>query len=189
MTPRWSKRNRLLAIAASVLAIFMVVAMTVGWSGNEVCRRCGRELHYAEWRLGLDGPVVHRVSRKETETPISQALTPLLEGRRCSHDWCFAAGGNYTVVFSKSCAIGGGRHLWQAVRSTNAAEFLKELGRSKETNSLWRWRDRLLDPKQSLDAVMAIASGEDNREEAQTWPVTAEALFREVRELQPAERQ
>jgi hypothetical protein len=185
MASRWSKRNRLLVIAAGALAGFVAVATTVGWSGNEVCRRCGRELHYREWRLGLGGPVVHRVSRNETETPISKVLTPLFEGQRCSHEWCFAAGGNYTVVFfSKSCAIGGGRHLWQAVRSTNVAAFLEELGKSSETNSLWRWRDRLLDPKQSRIAVIAVASSGDDRDEGQAWPVAAEATFQD---LQPTE--
>jgi hypothetical protein len=189
MKLRWSKRNRLLAIAASALAIFMVVAMTVGWSGTEVCRRCGRELHYAEWRLGLDGPVVHRVSRNETETPFSKALTPLLESQPCLNEWCFATGGNYTVVFfSKSCAIGHGRHLLQAIRSTNVAAFLQQLGKSAETNSLWRWRDRLLDPEHSRTAAMAVANAEDDRDEGQTWPMAAEAFFREMRGLQPAER-
>lgn len=176
MRPLRSKRNRLLVIAAGALAAFLVVALTVGWSGNEVCRRCGRELHYREWRLGLDGPVIRRVARSETETPISKVLTPLVGGQRCSHEWFFAAGGNYTVVFfSKSCAIGPGRHLWRAVQSTNVATFLEELGRSKGTNSLWRWRNRLFDPKQSQDAVIAVAIAEDNRDETLTWAAAAEA--------------
>jgi hypothetical protein len=176
-------------LACSGLAVGVVLAACV-WPGRygyrSVCSVCGLEQWNSEVRLGpLEVPWGMLSSDETNAVSVILMNHPLISGHQ--HDWIFASGsGGGGIWFSKGA--GRGRHLWQAVRSTNAAEFLKELGRSKETNSLWRWRDRLLDPKQSLDAVMAIASGEDNREEAQTWPVAAEAFFREVRELQPAER-
>lgn len=173
-------------LACSGLAFGLVLTACL-WPGrfaySSVCSLCGLESRNSEIHLGLFETQFAPTQQLETNA-ISNVLLSRRELLNHQHAWVFAAGGGAGI----KCAIGHGRHLRQAVRSTNVAAFLQQLGKSSETNSLWRWRDRLLDPEQSRDAVMAVANAEDDRDEAQTWPMAAEAIFRELRKLQPAGR-
>ena len=169
-------------LTCSGLALGLVLVACV-WPGrfgySSVCSLCGLESRNTEIHFGLFETRFAPTQQLETNA-MAAVLLNRPELLNHQHTWVFATGGGAGV----KCAIGHGRHLWQAVHSTTVATFLEVLGSAKETNSLWRWRDRLLDPKQSRTAVSAIEYAGEDRKEAQSWPMAAEATFRE---LQPTE--
>ena len=157
------------------LAVGFVLAVCV-WPGRfgyrSVCSLCGLEVRNTEIHFGLFETGIGKTWAYETNSVAAVLMeSPSVSGHQ--HAWVFAAGGGAGV----KCAIGDGRHLWQAVRSTNVAAFLGELARSDVTPSVLRWRDRFLNPKQSRDAMFAVMSAENERGEGEPLVRAAEEEF------------
>lgn len=174
--PFWRFRRRTLLIVGCALVLGLLVSFTTGFSGSEVCGNCGKRREYRKVRLGLSGPPILTVSQKESDSLLSRFFA--VETPKCSHRWLFAAGGNYGVVLpARSCAIGSGRHLWKAIEATNVVVFLTDLRKQTNTVAIETWRSRLLDPKRSLDAVLAIGADDSLSEDLSARLEQAEEMF------------
>lgn len=166
-------------LTACSLAHGFVVALWI-WPGRygqrSVCSRCGLERWESEIHFGQLKTSLGRAFQDETNAVSAMLMNhPIISGHQ--HDWIGASGsGGGGIWFSKG--VGPGRHLWQAVRSTNVANFLAELASARDTNSLLVWRDRLLNPRQSQDAWFAILTAENERSGGRTLVEAAEEEFR-----------
>ncbi len=164
------------------IAVGLAVAACV-WPGRygatSVCSRCGLEHWESEIHFGTLKTSLGKISKDRTNAVSAMLMNhPMISGHQ--HDWIGAAGsGGGGIWFSKG--VGPGRHLWQAIRSTNVASFLGELASARDANSLLVWRDRLLNPKQSQDAWFAILIAENERASGRTLVEAAEEEFRNSR--------
>ena len=125
---------------ASVLAWF-----TGGFfDETQICTHCGaiRQEHRVLWMP----------FRKTQQTPLSIYLNSLPGSTPESHQWMFVGGHGGPI----RCALGSGRELLRPIKSPEVVESLKAIRKHRGDAVAGEWTDRILDPKSTTDAWMAL---------------------------------
>lgn len=135
------------------------------FGGREVCTRCGR--------VEVTSRTYWIPSRRVEETVLSRFHDKLAAGKEHEHQWLFAHGSGGVVT----CALGVGGDLTASVRSEEAVQGLEEIRNHHGDAAAKHWLDRLLDPKHTRDADVALWSLTDDLDDFDTAYEEAEVEF------------
>jgi hypothetical protein len=163
--PKWFPKG--LGVVFMFAAVFVLFQFC--FSYVSVCTECGAEEHTQEWKLpGTDWTVFKQSSVHATSLSRYLASSGLVATH--THKWLFAAGGGNGVT----CAIGEGRHLWQAIRQPNSAGLLESIRTYDGPEAALKFLRLELDPAVSRRGpLMMIVSyptnGFSNKEQYHAW--------------------
>jgi hypothetical protein len=111
---------------------------------TEVCTHCGEIRHTRR--------VLWMPFSKTLATPLSSYQQSLGESAAQPHQWMFASGSGGPI----RCALGSGRELHRSIRSPEIVQALKSIRQHRGDVVAKQWTARLLDPKTSANAHLAL---------------------------------
>ncbi|MEO5913739.1 MAG: hypothetical protein ABIS50_05870 [Luteolibacter sp.] len=111
---------------------------------TEVCTHCGAR---QETRRVIWIPF-----REIHETPLSLYQRSLEGAVPQPHQWMFAGGRGGPII----CALGAGRSLFTACGHDETVEALKAIRKHRGDADAEIWKSRILDPRTSRDAFVAL---------------------------------
>jgi hypothetical protein len=163
--PKWFAKS--LGVVLIFAAAFVLYPFC--FSYVSVCAECGAEQHSQEWKLPWTDWTVFKHSSFHA-TPLSRYLSSSGLVAAHTHNWLFAAGGGNGIT----CAIGQGRHLWQAIRAPNSARLLESMRTYDGPEAALNFLRLELDPAVSQRGpIMMIAlfptNGFSNKEQYHAW--------------------
>lgn len=104
---------------------------------------------------------------------LSRFHDKLAAGKEHEHQWLFAHGSGGAVT----CALGVGGDLTSSVRGEEAVQGLEEIRKHRGDEAAKYWLDRLLDPKRTRDADVALWSLTDDPDDFDAAYEEAEVEF------------
>lgn len=140
--------NRRFGLIVPVLLITGILALAWFSGGffhrTDVCTHCG-----ALQRVRL---VLWIPFSDFQQTPLSLYLQSLQGNAPGGHHWQLVAGAGGPI----RCALGNARSLIRPVKSLEIVEALKNIRSHRGDAAAKLWTDRILDPKTSSDAFLAL---------------------------------
>jgi hypothetical protein len=144
--------RRILIVFGCLLLAFAV--LLGHFCSTEIFTTCGEMHDITEYQIPLTN-FTYFTTRRTSPTPFSIAVARAgLVSPNHTHQWLYASGGGNGVI----CAIGDGRHLYNAVISPEVATFLQATATYRGRAAAQSWTKALLDPKRSDDATSGIRS-------------------------------
>ena len=167
-----------------MLGFAALLALLAGWyygqfEYRELCGTCGRARWCVDWQIPATRHTYYS-TRVERETPLSGTLESLKLLPAHEHDWLFVSGrGNGIYLL-----LGEGHPISWSLHSRNTGEFVKDILKWTDRDSVNLWLNRMRDPNYSrMCQALANASRLEtftNRVQWETWIADYQSLHKQM---------